>query len=72
MKNDCSNLLKIRRNAMMAAHRDGYDQLVVQENDGSYTIVRKGLLDKNDDRKLIGRVFLEYCGGCRLAKFQLA
>lgn len=69
---DCFNFQKIKRNAMMAAHRDGYDQIIVQEDDGSYTILRKGMLGKNDDRKRIGRVSLEYCGSCRLARFQRA
>lgn len=57
-----SDLDAMKRNAVKAAERDGYNQLIVKDADGSYSIVRE-YPGSTDNRKVVGKATVSYKGG---------
>ena len=57
-----SDLDTIKRNAIKVAKRDGYNQLIVKDDDGSYSIVRE-YPDSTDNREVVGKVTISYKDG---------
>lgn len=67
-ENSSSNLSTIKKNAIEATKRDGYEQIVTVDKDGSYTIHRDYPSNKFDGR-VVGRTKLNWKNGVKTAEF---